>query len=82
MDFTQGGHEYVYEFVPPGDVWIDNDLEWQERGFVILHEIHERNLMEKGMCYDDAHASSSALEQSCRLQIDNLHDALMAEGWG
>lgn len=82
LDFTQGGHELVYSWIPPGDVWIDNDLEWQERGFVILHEIHERNLMEKGMCYDDAHASSSALEQSCRIQIDNLQDALMAEGWG
>ena len=81
IDFTQGGHEFVYEFVVPGDVWIDNDLEWQERGFVILHELNERNLMEKGMCYDEAHANSSALEQSCRLHPEELHDALIAVGW-
>jgi len=82
IDFTQGGHEYVYEWVPPGEVWIDNDLEWQERGFVILHEMHERNLMSQGMNYNDAHASSSALELSCRKQIDDLHDSLIEEGWG
>lgn len=81
IDFTQGGHEYVYEFVPPMDVWIDNDLDWQERGFVILHELHERNQMEKGLPYSKAHAESSALELKCRKQIDDLHDALAAEGW-
>ena len=78
---TQGGHEFVYEYVPPMDVWIDNDLSWQERGFVILHEIHERNRMEQGIPYSQAHAESSALELRCRKQIDDLHDALALEGW-
>lgn len=82
LDFTQGGHEYVYEWVPPNDVWIDNDLEWQERGFVILHELHERNLMMRGMSYDEAHADSSRIELECRKHIENLHDCLIAEGWG
>jgi hypothetical protein len=81
IDFTQGGHEYVYEYIPPMDVWIDNDLNWQERGFVILHEIHERNLMEQGVPYSKAHAESSALELRCRQQIDDLHDALAIDGW-
>lgn len=81
IDFTQGGHEYVYEYVPPNDVWIDNDLNWQERGFVILHELHERNRMEQGLPYSQAHAESSALELSCRKQIDDLHDCLAEEGW-
>lgn len=81
IDFTQGGHEYVYEYVPENDVWIDNDIEWQERGYVILHELHERNRMENGMSYDPAHAESSALEKNCRIHPDELHDALSAEGW-
>jgi hypothetical protein len=81
IDFTQGGHEYVYEYVPENDVWIDNDINWTERGFVILHELHERNRMEEGLDYEEAHAESSALELSCRRQIDDLHDSLMAEGW-
>jgi len=78
---TQGGHPLVYEFVPPMDVWIDNDLDWQERGFVILHELHEMNRMEQGLSYSQAHAESSALELRCRKQIDDLHDALALEGW-
>jgi hypothetical protein len=48
VDFTEGGHDYVYEFVPQNEVWIDNDLEESERPFVLLHELHERNLMAKG----------------------------------
>lgn len=81
IDFTHGGHEYVYEFVPPIDVLIDDDLSWEERGLVILHELHERNQMEKGMPYSKAHAESSALELHCRHSPDELHDALSVEGW-
>ena len=46
-DFTEGGHDYVYEFVPRDEIWIDNDLEEVERPYVLLHELHERNLMAK-----------------------------------
>lgn len=62
IDFTEGGHEFVYPFVPPGEVWIDDDITPKERKFVILHELHERNLMSQGMSYEDAHASSSRIE--------------------
>ena len=27
LEFTEGGHDHVYEFIPPNEVWIDNDLE-------------------------------------------------------
>ena len=26
IDFTAGGHDYVYEFVPENEVWIDDDI--------------------------------------------------------
>ena len=81
IDFTEGGHDHVYEFVPTGEVWIDDAIEEEERGFVLLHELHERNRMEKGMPYDQAHAESSRLEFHCRHHPDELHDALAAEGW-
>ena len=81
VDYTEGGHEYVYEFVPEGEVWIDNDVSWHERAFVILHELHERNRMAEGMPYSKAHAESSALELRCRRNPDELHDAMVAEGW-
>jgi hypothetical protein len=81
IDFTAGGHDHVYEFVPQGEVWIDDDIIEKERGFVLLHELHERNQMVKGMPYSKAHAESSRMEFRCRHHPDELHDALAAEGW-
>lgn len=66
IDFTQGGHDKVYKFVPKNEVWIDDDVSQKERKFILLHEIHERNLMKKGMKYDMAHHYSSIIENYAR----------------
>ena len=81
IDYTEGGHDYVYEFIPQNEVWIDDAIEPEERGYVLLHELHERNLMAKGWPYSKAHADSSRVEYRCRKHPDELHDALAAEGW-
>ncbi|HYM32535.1 MAG TPA: hypothetical protein VEU47_14615 [Candidatus Cybelea sp.] len=81
VDFTAGGHDYVYEFVPENEIWIDDQIVEQERGYVLLHELHERSLMAQGWPYSRAHADSSRLEYRCRHHPDELHDALAAEGW-
>ncbi len=81
VDFTEGGHDHVYEFVPENEVWIDNDLEEMERPFVLLHELHERNLMSRGWDYDRAHEDSSKIEYHCRHNPNELHAALAKEGW-
>ena len=81
VDFTAGGHDHVYEFVPTATIWIDDAIEEIERGYVLLHELHERNLMDKGTPYNKAHIDSSRLEFRCRHHPDELHDALTAEGW-
>ncbi|HTY81863.1 MAG TPA: hypothetical protein VMB24_03690 [Dehalococcoidales bacterium] len=81
IDFTEGGHDYVYEFVPDNEVWIDSDVAETERGFVLLHELHERNLMAKGWPYSKAHADSSHIEYRCRHHPDELHEKLSNEGW-
>ena len=81
IDFTAGGHDHVYEFVPANEVWIDGDIGQSERGYVLLHELHERNRMADGAPYSKAHAESSRLEYHCRHHPDELHDALAAEGW-
>jgi hypothetical protein len=81
IDFTEGGHDCVYEFVPHNEVWIDDAIVEEERGFVLLHELHERNRMSKGWTYSKAHAESSSLEYHCRLHPDELHDKLAVEGW-
>ena len=81
IDFTEGGHDKVYEFVPGDEVWIDDAIIEQERGYILLHELHERNRMSGGWPYSKAHAESSRLEYRCRHHPDELHDALAAEGW-
>lgn len=81
IDFTEGGHDYVYEFVPEGEVWIDDAIEEKERGYVLLHELHERNCMANSWPYSKAHAESSRFEYRCRHHPDELHEALASEGW-
>jgi hypothetical protein len=81
IDFTEGGHDYVYEFVPENEVWIDDAIVEPERGYILLHELHERNLMAHGWIYNKAHAESSRLEYHCRHHPDELHDKLVIEGW-
>jgi hypothetical protein len=81
VDFTEGGHDYVYEFVPESEVWIDGDAEEAERPFILLHELHERNLMAQGWDYDRAHADASRVEYYCRHHPEELHTHLVNENW-
>ena len=81
IDFTEGGHDYVYEFVPENEVWIDDDVEEVERAYVLVHELHERNRMKAGLTYNQAHAEASRLEYRCRHHPDETHEALAREGW-
>ena len=77
IDFVEGGHHYVYHFVPESEVWIDNDLSRVEYPFVILHELHERHLMrDEKLGYDEAHNSSSAIEYQCRKKKNLLDKKL------
>jgi len=66
IDFTEGGHDKVYSFVPENEVWIDDDLSLPERKFIIAHELNERWLMSRGKNYNSAHFPSSSLEFFCR----------------
>jgi hypothetical protein len=79
IDFTEGGHDFVYSFVPVNEIWLDDDLSERERKFVLLHEIHERNLMAKGWSYDKAHADSSRIEFHCRHHLKDLDKFLKKE---
>ena len=81
IEFTEGGHEQVYEYVPLNEVWIDDDIHDDERGFVIFHELFERRLMSNGMTYDKAHAEASKREGYLRHHPAELHEALADEGW-
>ncbi len=79
IDFTEGGHHFVYNFVPLNEVWLDDDLAVDEREFVLLHELHERYLMANGKDYDSAHRSSSIIEYKCRRGELDLKKAINDE---
>ena len=51
-DFSEGGHGLIYPFIPKNEIWLDDDLSAEERKFVFLHELHERNLIVNGWQYD------------------------------
>jgi len=65
-DFTEGGHDLVYSFIPSKEVWLDDALSIREIKFVLLHELHERYLMSHGMSYEKAHRSASKIEYKAR----------------
>jgi hypothetical protein len=66
-DYTEGGHGYVYRWVPKGEIWIEANLEKSERPFVVAHESIERRLMrDAGLDYDTAHDICRKLEYTLR----------------
>lgn len=64
--FIQGGHGFVYPFVPKFEIWIDSTLDEDERLPVLVHEYTEMCLMRKGMGYDEAHDRATDAEYKYR----------------
>lgn len=66
VDFTQGGHGYVYDYIPENEVWIDN-ANLKEKRFIIMHELTERYLMKyEGKSYHQAHNMANTIERRMR----------------
>jgi hypothetical protein len=71
-EFLYGGNPAPYLFVPPNEIWIDNDISVEEYKYTLAHELNEYKLMmETGMSYAAAHDSSLSLERSMR-KTDSL----------
>jgi hypothetical protein len=73
LDFTAGGHEKIYDFVPETEIWIDDSLNPNERESLLLHELYERRLMaedttssSKQESYYKTHEQALILEQEFR----------------
>ena len=81
IDFTEGGHDLVYKFVPENQVWIDNDIVPKERKYIIIHELYERSLMRRGLTYNQAHEKASALEWECRHRQKKCKEVLNKLGY-
>jgi hypothetical protein len=72
IEFTSGGHGYVYpHFIPKGEIWIDDGI----HGVIDLmattyHEAVERDLMKDyEYSYDRAHGIASKLETAFRRRL-------------
>jgi hypothetical protein len=66
-DYTEGGHGYVYRWVPKPEIWIEDGVDDREVPFIIAHEYLERRLMrDRGMEYDPAHEVASRVEFDLR----------------
>ena len=66
-DYTQGGHSYVYPWVPKSQIWVEDGVDHREIHFIVCHEYLERRLMrDKELDYDHAHEIASQLEFDLR----------------
>lgn len=68
IDYTMGGHAYVYpKYVPEDEVWIDIKMVPSDQFATAVHELVERNLMKnKNITYSKAHDEASRQEKKIR----------------
>lgn len=67
MDFVEGGNHERWDFIPDGEIWIDENIDSSQYFFIILHEAIERTLMKHmGLSYDEAHDISNRVEEKVR----------------
>src|SRR5439155_7609129 len=66
-DYTEGGHGYVYPWVPRPQIWVEDGVDHRELPFIVSHEYLERRLMrDEGLDYDTAHDICSRVEFDLR----------------
>jgi len=69
-NFKHGGHDKVYDYIPTKEVWAEYVLKGNELKLLILHELHERELMSKSMSYNTAHKHALKVEETARNNPD------------
>jgi hypothetical protein len=75
-DYVEGGHAYVYDWIPIDEIWIEKIIKSDEIPVIILHEFLERTLMKyKKFPYVRAHIAAAKSEFEHR-GIFNKKDAL------
>jgi|GEM_PF-5116344 len=69
IDFTMGSNPHVSNFIPKGEIWLDDRLTENDIAALIHHEIVEARLMRKGMGYEEAHALATSSEIKFRKRM-------------
>jgi hypothetical protein len=54
-DFGLSDNDLACHFIPANEIWIDGQISCEETEFSIATEMYERELMAKGVPYDDAY---------------------------
>jgi hypothetical protein len=70
IDFTQGGNEAIYTYVPKNEIWLDDATKPFDQTATTFHEMVERYLMlHRGQTYDTAHDAASTAERPFRREL-------------
>jgi hypothetical protein len=65
VDFVEGGHGYVYKWIPKDEIWIEDMEDNIDEALNLSHEIYEYTLMKYVSTkkeYDKAHECSANFE--------------------
>ena len=79
-DFGLSGNDLAYKFIPSKEIWIDSETSCEETGFSISSELKERELMQKGIGYDDAYMETLKMvktERNNAFELSKNHEALL-----
>ena len=72
VDYVEGGHEAVYDYITKGEIWVEDMEDKKEMWFNFQHELYERSLMiaNPKMSYDTAHDKAVQRETKQRHKLD------------
>ncbi len=80
LGYAEGGHDIVYPWIPRNEIWLEESLKFEERAFIVLHELHERYLMlSEKMSYPDAHRGATIIEDRYRENRKGLEERIREE---
>ena len=84
VDFVEGGHGLVYDYVPKDEIWVEEMEDKREMWFNFQHELYERGLMEADpkMEYNDAHDKAVERETAQRHKLDPKYTGVLKTNVG
>ena len=80
IEFVEGGHDLVYDWMPKREIWVDDALHPSEFSAVMIHELYERELMKKGVPYSKAHLRANRVELGVRRKPSTTKRSLIRHG--
>jgi len=66
VDFVMGGHHLIFNFIPHGEVWIENTFSKYDQHLTEVHEQVEYFCMKDDWSYENAHEFANRFEHKLR----------------